>query len=432
MNLVRRAAQQVGAGLSLSDFDRVLDAMYGGQPSWTGKLVSQQSSLAVSTVWACVDALSSDIATLPFLTYRYLNEGREPAPDHYLWSLLLEEANPELTSFRFKQLMQTWLGLWGNAYSEIQISGRGQVIGLWPWRPDRTTVSRAGGATGPLQYSYRLKDNTIIGPIPQDRMLHLRGMGTDGVMGLSPIEVHRQTVGMAEAIKEHAARFFGNSAIPKGVLTTPNKLSVKALESLKESWAARHEGLTNSYRTAILEEGLTYKETQLNMVDMEYIKAAGLSAEDIARIFKMPQHRIGLLDRSTNSNIEHQGLEYVQYTLGPIATNWHQEIERSLLSTRERQEITVRPNFRSLLRGDHAAMAVFISQLVDRGILNADEVREEFLDMNPQAGGVGRDYFKAVNMAPVNDNFGQNPQQVQKVVPKNKPDNKAQVNGLPH
>ncbi len=418
MHLVRRAAQQVGAGLSLSDFDRVLDSMYGGQPSYSGKLVSQQSALAVSAVWSCVNILSGDIATLPFLTYRYVKDGREPAKDHYLWSLLLEEANPEMTAFRFKQAMQAWLCLWGNAYAEIETSGRGQVIALWPWRPDRVKVTRE--ANGRLYYAYKKKDGSYFPAVPQDRMLHLRGFSADGVMGLSPIEVHRQTIGLQLAIIEHGGRLFGNGARPLGILTHKGKLSEKAEKNLKESWMSAHEGLANAHRVAILEEGLNYTEVGMKPVDAQYVQTAGLTNEDICRIFNMPQHRIGASTKTeTNSNIEQHGLEYVQYTLGPLGTNWHQEIEASCLSERERKEILVRPNYRSLLRGDHGTMATFISNLTDRGHINSDEVREEFLDMNPLPDGLGKDYYKAVNMAPVQeDNFGKGVNQVRKLTKK--------------
>src|SRR6202044_3779440 len=156
---------------------------------------------------------------------------------------------------------------------------------------DRVTVSRADGPSGPLRYAYRTKDNKIIGPIPGDRILHLRGLGTDGVMGLSPIEVHRQTVGYSLAIQEHGARLFSNGARPLGILQHPGKLQPKSEESLKRSWLGQHEGLSNAHRIAILEEGMTYKEAGLNMVDAQYIEALGLTNEDIARIFNVPQHR---------------------------------------------------------------------------------------------------------------------------------------------
>ncbi len=178
MHLVKRAAQAFGAGMSLSDFDRVLDQLYGGNPTYTGKLVSQQNSLGVGMVWTCV-------ANTPFLTYRRENGGLDVATDHYLWPLLLEEANPELTAFRFKQLMQAWVMLWGNAFAEIQTNGRGQIIALWPWRPDSTQVSRGQSGFGPLEYRYKLKSGKVIGPVYAENMFHLRGFGTDGGVGLT-------------------------------------------------------------------------------------------------------------------------------------------------------------------------------------------------------------------------------------------------------
>lgn len=386
--------------MSLSDFDAVLDSMYGGEPSYTGKLVSQSNALQVSAVWACIDVLASDIATAPLPTYLLLNNGREPAKQHYLWTLLQHEANPEMTAWRFKHLMQTWLGLWGNAYAEIEISGRGQVTALWPWRPDRVKISRTGGPTGQLQYTYALKDGEKV-TVPQDRMLHIRGLGTDGVYGLSPIQTHKQTIGMSMAITEHGGRFFGNGARPLGVLQYPGKLGDKAFESLQESWMSRHQGLDKAHRLAILEEGLTYKDIGFNMVDAQYLETMKFTIGDIARIYKVPPHRIGDLERSTNNNIEHQGLEYVQYSIGPIAANWEQEINFSLLSPRERATVEAKFNFRHLIRGDYAAMGTFMGVMADKGIMNADEMREEFLDMNPQLDGVGKDYYKQINTAPV-------------------------------
>ncbi len=403
MNLVRRAAQQVGAGLSIADLDRMMDMAYGGGSTYTGKLVSQTTALAVSAVWACVNVLADDVATLPLLTYRQLDDGssglqakRERALDHYLWGLLQKETNPELSAFRFKQLMQSWIGLWGNAYAEIEISGRGQVTALWPWRPDRVTVSRQGSATGPLQYTYRMQSGEKF-TVPHERMLHLRGMGVDGVMGLSPIEVHRQTIGYSMAVQEHGARFFSNGARPLGILEHPGALGDKAKASLKQSWDEEHQGLSNAHRMAILEEGMKYHEVGMSMVNAQYIESANLSAEDIARIYKIPQHRIGLLQRSTNSNIEQQALEYTAYTLGPIAENWVQECEFALLSPRERQNVHLEFNFRHLLRGDMKSQAEFYGAMRDRGVVNADEIRDEVMGWNAQDGGLGQKYWMPVN-----------------------------------
>lgn len=396
IDLARRAALQTR--MSITDLDSVLDSMYGGTPTYTGKLVSQATALRVSTVWACINGRALDVARAPLLTYRLIGDGKELAKDHYLWRLFQHEANPEMTAFRFKHLMQTWFDLWGNAYAEIEISGRGQVVALWPWRPDRVTISRQGSPTGPLQYTYKMQDGQRF-TLPADRIFHLRGLGIDGVTGLSPIEQHKQTVGLSMAIQEHGARYYSNGAQPSGgYLAYPGKLSEKAYESLAKDWAAKHQGLENAHRIAILEEGLTYKEVGASMVDAAYLGAMNLAGEDICRIYGFPQHRAGFLARSTNNNIEQQGLEYIQDSFGPLAENWASEINFALLSGRERQTIETKFNVRHLLQGDHAAMGLFMSQMAQNGLMNDDELREEFLDMNPKPNGDGKRFYKQVNM----------------------------------
>ncbi len=359
--------------------------------------------------------------------YRLDQTGRQRATDHYLWPLLQYEANPEMTAWRFKHLMQTWMDLWGNAYAEMEMNGRGQITALWPWRPDRVKITRAGSMQGPLVYTYTDQKNNKF-TLPQSNIFHLRGTSTDGILGLNPIQTHRQNLGLSMAITEHGARFFGNGARPLGVLQYPGKLGDKAYGSLKESWAAQHEGLNNAHRIAILEEGLTYKEVGVNMVDAQYLSSMQFSIQDIARIFNVPPHRIGDLSRSTFNNIDSQGLEYVQYGIGPLAANWESEINYSMLSGRERQTIEAKFNLRHLIRGDYTAMGQFITQMISSGIMNADEVREEFLDMNPQTDGVGAEYYKPVNFAPV----GPDAQPLPVKVPPQKPNGSGKTNGALH
>lgn len=396
MHLVKRAAQQQGAGLSISDFDRVLDQMYGGQPSYTGKPVSHTTALAVSAVWACISALADDIATLPLLTYRRDGDSRARAPEHYLWDLMLLQSNPELSAWRFFQLMQTWVLLWGNAYAEIEVNGRGQVTALWPWRPDRVKVTREYDG-GPLVYTYKMYGGKTF-TLPKERIFHLRGLSLDGVVGLSPIDIHRQTIGLSMAITEHGARFFANGARPLGVIQTDQALSDKAYERVKKDWRMEHEGLQNAHRIGILEEGLKWAEAGSDMVDAAYIESQKLTHEDIARIYKVPQHRIGLLDRATNNNVEELSLDYVLYTLSPWAANWQNQIHCDLLSDRENQSVYTAFNFTNLLRGNHETMARFIATMRQWGIMNADEIRFEYLDMDALPGNVGKTYWEPVNM----------------------------------
>ena len=415
MNLVRRASTQlVAGGMSISDFDRALDAAYGGAPSYTGKLVSQSTAMAVSTAWACINGLSGDIARLPLLTCNDTDSGPEPAKQHYLWPLLLEEANPEMSAFRFKQLMQTWVLLWGNAYAEMEISGRGQVVALWPWRPDRVKLSR--GPDGKLLYSYRMQNAGKPITLSHERILHLRGLGTDGVMGLSPIDVHRQTFGASMAITEHGARFFSNGARPLGAISVPGPLSDKAYERLIANWSSMHQGLDNAHRVAILEEGTQWKDIGANMVDAQYIQAQQLTQEDICRIYNYPPHRAGLMDRATNANVSQMALEYIMYNLSPWTENWRQEATIALLSPRERQTVSLGWDFWDLLQGDFDSTSKLISVLRQWGCADADTIRSKFFKWTALPDGLGKTIWTPVNVNATGENRQTESQQPMRVV----------------
>lgn len=406
MDIVRAARQAVERRMSISDFDAVLDMFAGGgTPSYTGKLVSPRNALSVSSCWACVNVLADDWATLPLLTYRWLKPGesREEARDHYLWPLFTEEANPRMSSHRFKKVMETWRQLWGNAYAEVEMNGRGQVIALWPWRPDRVKVwpLNPDDVRSPLMYTYFPKDRTKEPvTLSEDRILHVRHTSLDGMIGLSPIEVFRQQFGLQMAMTEHAGRFYANGATLRGVLKHPGKLGDKAYESLKESVDEKYVGLANAHRMMILEEGMDYKEIGLKMEDAQFIESMNFNVTDSARIYKVPPHRIGQLDRSTNNNIEQQAMEYVQYTLGPNAANWCGEIHCSLLSARERDSIFTEPDYTYLLTADHSARAAYYTALGNLAAVSPDDVRH-LEGWNPLPNGLGKIPRAPVNTAPL-------------------------------
>ncbi len=412
-NLVRRAAAQqfTGAGLSLSDLDRVLDSEFGGFPVWAGSVVSQQTALTIDTFWACVSNIADDIATLPTLPFRKtfdskgVPDGQELAVDHYLYPLLTMQVNPELSAWRFFQLMQSWILLWGNAVAELIVNGRGQVMEMWPWRWDRTVVTRKYDG-GPLQYQYRLRNGALTTPVPRERIFHLRGLSVDGIVGLDPVQNHKQNLGLDLGITEHGARYFGQGAKMGGIVQGPPgmKFSDKAWERIEKSIRDKHEGISNAHRVMILEDGFKWVEsTADNMVNAEWVAGKKLTAQGIARMMKMPFHRVGLTDAPPGAATEELNLQYVLFTVAPYCANWQNEIHCDLLSNRESQSIFTRFDFFSLLRGNHKDMAAFVSALSDRGMLNADEVRAKYLDLNAEPDGVGKDYWRAVNMAPVGE-----------------------------
>lgn len=372
---------------SLGDLDRWMDiTQFQGSP---------EVAMSVSAHWACVQAVSGDLAKIPLRTCRRTSDDeREIARNHYLYRLLRWRANPEMSAFRFKRLMQSWILQHGNAFAEIEISGRGQVVALWPWHPSKVSVERPV-AGGPLVYTYRLGSGEPIRR-PGELILHLRGLESDGLMGLSVLEAHRQRFNYSHALESHGYEFFKNGARPLGVLEHPGELGEEGIEASRAMWESAHGGITRAHRVAVLEEGMKYHEVGVRAVDAQYIESMKFGIEDIARIHGVPPHRIGHLEEATNNNIEHQGKEYVQFCVGVHGENWTQEIQQSLLSTREQETIYTEFDYEELLRGDYAAQAAFFGALLDRGTLTNDEVRGKF-NLNRHKDGMGAKPRVALN-----------------------------------
>lgn len=405
MNLVTATRRAIERRMSISDFDSVLDMIAGGgTPSYTGKLIGPSNAMAIPTFWSCVKALGDDFATLPMEPFEWVEPGvsKREARDHYLWPLLTEEANPRMSSWDFKQQMEVWRNVWGNCYAYVDTNGRGQVTALWPWRPDRVKVwlRDPNDFRSELVYAYVPLDRSQK-PIvaPAERMLHVRNMSLDGLVGLSTVQVFRHTLGLAEAQTEFAGRFYGNGATVKGVITTPGKLGVKGEQNLRES-IEQYRGLSNAHRMLLLEEGVTYTPQTMPLNDAQFIESMGFTGEDIARILMMPQHRVGLLAHATNNNIVQMAMEYVQFTLGTNAANWQGRLHCSLLSARERDSIALFPDYNYLLAGDPNMRAALYTVLANTGAFGADDIRHREGE-NPLKGGIGKTPRVPLNTVPL-------------------------------
>lgn len=359
--------------------------------SWgtaAGVSVNESNALQVAAVYACVRVLAETLASLPLPLYRRGAGGQKTrAPDHYLYSLLHDAPNPELTSFEFRETMQGHLGLWGNAYSEIEIDGAGRARALWPLRPDKMSVSRQNGA---LTYEYRLPkpdaSGRTVAILPAERVLHIRGLGFDGIRGYSPIELTQQAIGLAMATEEFGARFFGNGARPGVVLAHPGHLSDEAYDRLKESWEQRHQGLSSAHRVAILEEGITLTEVGIPPEAAQFLATRKFQVAEIARIFRVPPHMIQDLERATFSNIEHQSIDFVVHTIRPWLVRWEQAINMRLLLAAERRQYFAEFLVDGLLRGDTASRYSAYAVGRQNGWLSANDIRQ-MENMNGIPGG---------------------------------------------
>ena len=372
--------------------DKPQDALNGSGYSFmfgrsaAGQAVNERSAMQMSAVYACVRILAESIASLPLHFYQYNDAGgKEKAINHPLYWLLHDEPNPEMSSFSFRETLMTHLLLWGNAYAQIIRNGRGEVIALYPLMPDRMTVDR--DARGRIYYEYTRSDsdaNTLgkkssVILSPED-VFHIPGLGFDGLVGYSPIAMAKQAIGMGLACDEYGAAFYQNGAQPGGVLEHPNV--VKDPKRVRESWNAIYQGSRNAHRIAVLEEGMTYKPITISPEQAQFLETRKFQIDEIARIFRVPPHMIGDLEKSSFSNIEQQSLEFVKYTLAPWISRWEQAIQRSLLLISERTRYFARFNVEGLLRGDYQSRMNGYAVARQNGWMSANDIRElESLDL---------------------------------------------------
>ena len=374
--------------------------------STSGKPVNERSAMQMTAVYSCVRILAEAVAGLPLHLYRYTESGgKEKAIDHPLYLLLHDEPNPEMSSFVFRETLMTHLLLWGNAYAQIIRNGKNEVIALYPLMPNKMEVDR--DERGQLYYKYQRSNDeapTMEGSSvilkPSD-VLHIPGLGFDGLVGYSPIAMAKNAIGMAIACEEYGAKFFANGAQPGGVLEHPG--TIKDPQRVRESWQRSFGGSGNANKIAVLEEGMKYTPIAISPEQAQFLETRKFQINEIARIFRVPPHMVGDLEKSSFSNIEQQSLEFVKYTLDPWVIRWEQSIMRSLLSPEEKKTYYVKFNLEGLLRGDYQSRMNGYAIGRQNGWMSANDIRElENLDRIPTEEG-GDLYLINGNMLPMRD-----------------------------
>jgi len=340
---------------------------FGGTAS--GKTVNERTAMQTTAVYACVRILAETIASLPLNVYRSTDNGKEKAIDHQLYYLLHDEPNPEMTSFVFRETLMSHLLLWGNAYAQIIRDGRGKVLALYPLIPDRMTVDRS--INGELFYEYRKDTGSVI--LRKEDVLHIPGLGFDGLVGYSPIAMAKNAIGMAIATEEYGAKFFANGASPGGVLEHPGV--VKDPARIRESWNAVYQGSGNAHRVAVLEEGMKFQPIGIPPEQAQFLETRKFQTEEICRIFRVPPHLVANLDKATFSNIEHQSISFVVHTIRPWLVRLEQGMNKALLSPSEKGQYFVGFVVDGLLRGDYASRMQGYAIGIQNGFLSPNDVR---------------------------------------------------------
>lgn len=358
----------------------------------SGKAVTEMSAMQMTAVYSCVRVLSEAVAGLPLQLFRYNeNGGREKALDHPLYRLLHDEPNPEMTSFVFRETLMSHLLLWGNAYAQIVRNGRGEVLGLYPLMPNKMKVDRDERGNLYYEYSRTTEDTNTLGKKqkvilrPSD-VLHIPGLGFDGLVGYSPIAMAKNAIGLAIATEEYGAKFFANGATPGGVLEHPG--IIKDPQKIRDSWNAAYQGSANAHKVVVLEEGMKYQSIGISPEQAQFLETRKFQINEIARIFRVPPHMVGDLEKSSFSNIEQQSLEFVKYTLDPWVVRWEQAMTRVLLLDSEKPRYFIKFNLEGLLRGDYQSRMNGYAIGRQNGWMSANDIRElENLDRIPAEEG---------------------------------------------
>jgi len=364
--------------------------------SRAGIRIDEDTALRFSAVWAAVSYISQTIAGLGWRVYRRrASGGKEELPNEPASRLLHRSPNPEITPFVFREVLLAHALTWGNGYAEIERDRMGRPLALWPISPDRVTVERDDQG---IAYIITQQDgqDAVLRP---HQMFHLRGLGFDGLVGYSVIQMAAQTVGLGLGTERFGAAWFGNGSRPAGVFTTPNPLSDKARARLREAIEITHRGPDNAGGTMLLENGMTWVPIGIPPEDAQFLETRKFQVSEISRWYNIPPHKLRDLERATFSNITEQQIEAVQDCILPWTIRLEQEANMKLLSARSPSAYT-KMKLSGLLRGDTKTRFEAYKTGLLNGWMSPDEIRE-LEDMNPLPGGQGKIYLVPGNEVPL-------------------------------
>lgn len=377
--IFKKFAEHISTSQELNEF-----LLTGGtNKSTSGEVITPGTAMRTAAVHASVKVLSENVAQLPLFVFRRLKEGgKDKVPDHWLFKLLHMRPNQWQTSFEFRETMMAALLLRGNAYA-VKVMRGTRVLELIPVSPDRVQVKQSEDLTLEYLITPRLGGAPL--RFEQKEIFHIKALSSNGFIGLDPLQMARESIGLSLATQRYGAKFFANSAIPSGVLQHPEELGTEGRDNLKKDWEEMTGG-ENINSIAILEEGMEFKPIGMTSENAQFLETREFQRADIAAIFRVPPHMIGDLKRATFSNIESQNISFITQSLMPWLVRWEQAIWRDLIPRNERDELVAQFQISGLLRGDSKARAKFYVDMVTTGIYSVNEIRE-LENLNPRKGG---------------------------------------------
>ena len=381
------------------NLSRIFEEISNTRRTASGVTVSPETALECTAVLACVRVLSESIASLPFNVYRRLpGGGKEIAEEQHLHEVLCYQPNSWMTGFEFRELMQSWLLLWGNAYAYIKGGRQGGVTELIPLHPSRMEVKRL--SNGKLRYYYTepttpIQPQVSVTEYRQDEIFHLRWLSSDGVTGFIPTTLSRDAIGLARATELHSGSFFGNGATPGTYIETDQPHKPEALARFKQQWDDAHAGPDKAYKTVVMPFGFHRKQLEIRNDTSQLIETRKYQVEEIARAYRVPPHLLGDLHNVRHSTVEQSAIDFVTFSLLPWCRRWEMACRRDLVV--EDKQYFCQFDVNALMAGDYAARSQFIREMANLGALDVDEIRAQ-IGYNPLPNGEGKKRFIQVNM----------------------------------
>lgn len=383
MNSLGRLLIRLGADPAPDD-----DFWYRSSPmSANSSYIGPDTSLRLGAYSACVRVISETLASLDLTVYKRNGNSREADRGHALAYVLGVSPNEYMTAFELWELAGKHLCTWGNFYARIETDTRDNVRALYPIPPNRVNVRRDQN-TGLIVYTYS-DESGESKALLSDEMFHVPGMGYDGVdqlVGLSPVDLHRQSIGLSADAESYGARYFRNNATPPAYISSPGVIKDDTKTAILNYFARQFGGVRNAGKLGFLDNGAELKTVPVNHRDMQFLELRKYQVEEIARIHRVPLHMIQSLDHATNNNIEFQGIGFGQYTMAPWCERIEKRINMQLLGPREGASTFVKFELDSIMRGDAISRAEYYSKRITSGNMTPNEARIREND-NPLPGG---------------------------------------------
>jgi HK97 family phage portal protein len=366
--------------------DKALAGMFGGARVAAGVAVNEHTAMNYSAVWAAVNLIAGDIGKVPLVLYKKSGDGKERYENHALYRLIHDRPNPQMGSMMFRRTLQAHALIWGNGYAEIERDFAGRPVALWPMLPSQVSVKIDGG-----RLLYEVKGSKAPVTLDASDVIHIRGLSDDGINGMSVIGNARESIGLSIAAERMGATFYGNGSTFGGIIKYPVGAAAgasgqQARDENRKALEARHQGVDRAHRLLALYEGAEYQQIGVPPNAAQFLETRQFQIEEVCRWFNLPPHKLKHLARSTFSNIEHQGIEYVVDTLDPWWVIWEEELTMKLVPQLERGIQVIEHVREGLLRGDAAARGEFYSRLFSIASITPNEIRKRE-NLNPVVGG---------------------------------------------